>query len=73
MREFALGCKLNWFIEDDSDPGINNEIEIYRKKFNVRGKQNIVGTDLEFICEHGLSVGCQTTISHYNMDRISEF
>ena len=36
MTNFALSCKLNQFIEDDSKHRINNEIEIDRKKFNVR-------------------------------------
>ena len=31
MRKLTLHCKLNQFIDDDSEHGINNEIEIDRK------------------------------------------
>ena len=72
MRKFTLGCKLYQFIDDDSGHGINNEIETDRKKFTVRGKQNVVGADLEFVSEHVLSIGRQTTISQYNMDKIGD-
>ena len=45
MTNFTLSCKLNQCIEDDSKHGINNEIEIDRKKFNVTDKFNFE-TDL---------------------------
>ena len=45
MTKFTLSCKLNQLIEDDSKHGLNNEIEIDKKKFNVRDKFNF-GADL---------------------------
>ena len=63
IRKSTLHCKLNQIIEADIKHGNNNEIKIHRKKLNIRGKQNVAGADLEFICKRALSIGRQTSIS----------